>query len=123
MTNPAVYFEIPVTDLKRAINFYATVFNFTFEEELFDELEIAYFPFSKDNKGITGALVRGEIYKPTLEGVLLYLGTNDIKNTLDKAQSLGAEILYDINTHTELGFAVAEFKDSEGNRIGLHQTL
>lgn len=84
---------------------------------------MTYFPFSIDNKGITGALVKGEIYKPTLEGVLLYLGSNDIKNTLDKAQSLDAEILYDINKHTELGFAVAEFKDSEGNRIGLHQTL
>lgn len=123
MTNPAVYFEIPVTDLKRAINFYSSVFNFAFEKELFDELEMAYFPFNNSSKGITGALVKGEIYKPILEGVLLYLGTNDIKNTFDKAQSLGAEILYDINTHTELGFAVAEFKDSEGNRIGLHQTL
>ncbi|KUF44242.1 VOC family protein [Myroides marinus] len=123
MSNPAVYFEIPVTDLVRAIKFYSTVFNFSFEQEVFDDLDMAYFPFNNTHRGITGALVKGEIYKPTVNGILLYLNTTDIQQTLECAQSIGAEVLFPINIHKELGFAVAEFKDSEGNRIGLHQTL
>ncbi|MDR0227974.1 MAG: VOC family protein [Flavobacteriaceae bacterium] len=122
MNNPAVYFEIPVTDMNRAINFYSTVFNFSFEQEVFDSLDMAYFPFDNTQKGITGALVKGEIYKPTIDGILLYLNTTDIKQTLEIAESIGAEVLYPINIHKDLGFAVAELKDSEGNRIGLHQT-
>lgn len=123
MSNPAVYFEIPVINLERAINFYSRVFNFSFEQEVFDNLDMAYFPFNNTQKGITGALVKGEIYKPTIDGILLYLYTDNIQQTLDNALSIGAEILFPINTHKELGFAIAELKDSEGNRIGLHQTL
>ncbi|OJV49064.1 MAG: hypothetical protein BGO40_13115 [Chryseobacterium sp. 39-10] len=64
-TNPAVYFEIPVTDMERAIAFYEAVFSFEFEREEFDGYDMAFFPLSEDKTGITGALVEDDIYKPT----------------------------------------------------------
>ncbi|MFZ9978240.1 MAG: VOC family protein [Candidatus Kapaibacteriota bacterium] len=118
--NPVVYFEIPVLDMERAIIFYSAVFDFTFEKNIIDHNEMAFFPFEDGARGITGSLAKGEIYVPTMQGVLVYFGTNDIDLILQKAVEAGGEILYPKTSIGELGH-VAEFKDSEGNRIALHQ--
>jgi hypothetical protein len=44
-SNPVVYFEIPVTNIDRAIKFYMAVFNFDFDKEIIDSNEMALFPF------------------------------------------------------------------------------
>ncbi|MDR2274654.1 MAG: VOC family protein [Sphingobacterium sp.] len=119
--NPGVYFEIPVLDMERAVRFYHELFSFSFDLEEFDGIHMAYFPFEEKSLGITGALAKGEIYQPTHHGILLYLHIGDVMETLRKAEKLGAKILYPATFHEELGFAVAEIEDSEGNRIGLHQ--
>lgn len=118
--NPVVYFEIPVTDMDRAIAFYSAVFGFTFEKNIIDHNEMTFFPFEDGARGITGALAKGEIYIPTVSGILIYFGTNDIDAILRKAVDAGGGILYPKTSIGELGH-VAEFKDSEGNRIALHQ--
>ena len=118
--NPVVYFEIPVLDMERAIIFYSAVFDFTFEKNIIDHNEMAFFPFEDGARGITGSLAKGEIYVPTMQGVLVYFGTDDIDAILHKAVEAGGEILYPKTSNGELGH-VAEFKDSEGNRIALHQ--
>lgn len=118
--NPVVYFEIPVLDMERAIIFYSAVFGFTFEKDIIDHNEIAFFPFEDGARGITGALAKGEIYVPTVSGILIYFGTTDIDAILQKAVEAGGEILYPKTSNGELGH-VAELKDSEGNRIALHQ--
>ena len=118
--NPVVYFEIPVLDMERAIIFYSAVFDFTFEKNIIDHNEMAFFPFEDGMRGISGALAKGEIYVPTVSGILIYFGTTDIDTILQKAVEAGGEILYPKTSNGELGH-VAEFKDSEGNRIALHQ--
>ena len=118
-SNPVVYFEIPVTDIERAIQFYSAVFNFEFERDTIHDNEMAFFPLTEDNKGISGALAKGEIYKPTINGTLIYFKTEDIDTTLDLALKNGAEVLFPITSNGEFG-SVAEFKDCEGNRIALH---
>lgn len=120
--NPVVYFEIPVTDIDRAIKFYKSVFNFTFEREIIDSNEMALFPFEEENTGISGALAKGEIYKPTNDGVVIYFNTENIDKTLKIAIESGGQMLYPKTSNGDLGF-VAEFEDSEGNRIALHQPL
>jgi len=122
-TNPVIYFEIPVTDLNRAVQFYTNVFNFTFENEIMDSYEMAFFPFKLENTGITGALAKGDVYKPTKNGVIIYFNTENIDETLKKVQSQGAEILYPKTFNEDYGFYVAEFKDSEGNRIAVQQII
>jgi predicted enzyme related to lactoylglutathione lyase len=118
--NPVIYFEIPVNDMDRAIEFYSAVFDFTFEKNIIDHNEMAFFPFEDGARGITGALAKGEIYIPTLQGILIYFSTNDIDLMLEKLITYGGEILYPKTSNGELGY-VAEFKDCEGNRIALHQ--
>ncbi|MCU0443667.1 MAG: VOC family protein [Microscillaceae bacterium] len=119
-SNPVVYFEIPVTNLDRAVKFYTNVFHFDFDKVVIDKNEMALFPFVDKNRGISGALAKGEIYKPTKDGVLIYFKTQNIDKTLKLAVDNGAKILYPKTSNGDLGL-VAEFEDSEGNRIALHQ--
>ena len=118
--NPVVYFEIPVSDLERAVKFYKGVFGFQFDEETIDNNEMALFPFLDGTRGITGALAKGDIYKPTQDGVLIYFATDNIDQTLSLTIKNGGRILYEKTSNGDLGY-VAEFEDSEGNRIALHQ--
>lgn len=119
--NLVVYFEIPVKDIERASTFYKNVFGFHFEHTNTDHNEMALFPFSEKTGGISGALAKGEIYKPTNDGILIYFGTDNIDETLKRAVDNGARILYP-KTNNGIGF-VAEFEDSEGNRIALYQSV
>ncbi|AQX85801.1 VOC family protein [Elizabethkingia bruuniana] len=108
-TNPVVYFEIPVNDLQRAVKFYSAIFNFTFEKEIMDGYEMAFFPFTESKSGVTGALVKGDVYKPTKNGVILYFKTDNIENTLKKVLENSGSILYPKTLNEKFGFAVAEF--------------
>lgn len=118
--NPVVYFEIPVSDMHRAMAFYKQVFHFSFDETTIDHQEMALFPFSAGGLGISGALAKGEIYRPSTEGVLIYFRTASIEETLSLALAAGATVLYPKTSNGAWG-CVAEFMDSEGNRIGLHE--
>jgi predicted enzyme related to lactoylglutathione lyase len=119
-SNPVVYFEIPVIDIDRATKFYSTVFNFKFDTTIIDNNKMALFPFTEEKSGISGALAKGEIYKPTKDGVLIYFNTVNIDETLRLANVNGGQILY---TKTDNGIGlVAEFEDTEGNRIALYQS-
>jgi len=120
--NPVVYFEIPVDSVDRARSFYKHVFGFTFEKATIDHYDMALFPFSDNAAGISGALAKGDVYKPSLQGVVIYFYTTDIDKTLDRVVDNGGQILYPKTSNGDLGF-VAEFADSEGNRIALHQPL
>lgn len=120
-SNPVVYFEIPVNDIDRAIKFYQSVLQFDFEKEEIDGNQMALFPFVEKNSGISGALAKGEIYKPTKDGVVIYFKTENIDETLKLVVANGGKILYPKTSNGDLG-SVAEFEDSEGNRIALHQS-
>ena len=119
--NPVVYFEIPVYDIDRAMKFYSSVFHLDFDKQIIDHNEMAVFPFKDGQFGISGALAKGETYKPTKDGVIIYFKTLDIEHTLQLAVENGGKVLYPKTSVGELGI-VAEFEDSEGNRIALHQT-
>jgi predicted enzyme related to lactoylglutathione lyase len=120
--NPVVYFEIPVTDIFRAKKFYEAVFGFSFTDQVIDGNQMALFPFYENGRGISGALAKGEINKPTRDGVVIYFATESIDKTLAKAVAGGGQVLYPKTSNGELGF-VAEIEDSEGNRIALHEAL
>lgn len=121
--NPVIYFEIPVNDMKRAEQFYTNVFNFSFEKDNIDGYEMSLFPFEEKNSGITGALAKGDVYKPTKDGVIIYFKTENIDESSAKVLKNGGKILYPKKINEKYGFSVAEFEDSEGNRIALHETL
>lgn len=120
-SNPVIYFEIPVNDLERAEKFYRNVFDFEFESEIIDNYEMVLLPFYDEEKGISGALAKGDVYKPSKKGVIIYFGTDDIEETLKKVIKQQGKILYPIVKNEKYGFYVAEFENSEGNRIALQQ--
>jgi predicted enzyme related to lactoylglutathione lyase len=120
-SNPVIYFEIPVLNMERAIRFYKAVFDFTFEQSKIDGYDMALFPFKKENSGISGALAKGNVYQPSLQGVIVYFSTHNIDNTFNLALKHGGKILYPKTSNGDSGI-VAEIQDSEGNRIGLYQS-
>ncbi|MCU0334075.1 MAG: VOC family protein [Chitinophagaceae bacterium] len=117
---PGAYFEIPVSDMPRAVRFYEVVFGYRFQPDTIDGHEMAIFQADTAGAGIGGALAKGSIYQPDTSGVLIYLRCADIAGTLQKATAAGGKILY---AQTPLGDSsfVAEIMDSEGNRIALLQ--
>jgi predicted enzyme related to lactoylglutathione lyase len=120
MRNVAAYFEIPVTDLDRAISFYAKLLNCEFTQDTIHGNKMAFFPLNNGQPGISGGLCQGEIYKPSLKGTLIYLATDDIDESLGRLSRMNAEILFPKTSAGEWG-EVAEFKDCEGNRVALFQ--
>ncbi len=120
MPNPVTYFEIPVADMDRAIHFYKTVFGFDFERQIVDGYDMALLPVAEGAPGATGALVKGDVYVPSKNGPIIYFNVEDIDATLEKVKTTAAPILYAKKDVGAFGF-VAEFEDSEGNRIALNQ--
>ena len=118
-SNIGAYFEIPVVDMERAINFYESLLETELERGTIHGYEMAFFPYEHNGVGISGALAKGDVYKPSIEGVFLYLQIEDIDAVISKAVNLGSEVLL-AKTEAESCF-VAEIKDSEGNRICLKQ--
>ena len=119
--NPGVYFEIPVTDMLRAKAFYKAVFGYDFVSENIHKNEMAFLPFNEDVKGITGALAKGDTYKPSKNGSLIYLSVDDIDKIIALTMKHGGKKLFPRTQANEYGF-VAEIEDSEGNRIGLSES-
>lgn len=118
MANPVFYFEIPVTDLDRAVRFYEAVFGYRLEPQEVDGYRMALFPRADDEPGASGALAQGDVYVPARTGPVIYFDVPDLDAVLDRAQACGAQLLY---PKKDLGAAgwVAEIEDSEGNRIAL----
>lgn len=111
------WFEIPVADLGRAVEFYGTV--------LGTELGEIPGPDGKPLKvfmgreGPSGALMSGEGYSPSAEGTLVYLGVDDIDAVLGRVAEAGGSVIQEKMSIGEYG-AIGLFTDSEGNRIALH---
>lgn len=74
----------------------------------------------RKTQALQGHWQKGEIYKPTKYGVVIYFKTENIDVTLKLVTSNGGQILYP-KTDNGVGL-VAEFEDIEGNRIALYQS-
>ena len=120
MNNPVFHFEIAVTDMDRAVAFYQDVLGFELARETVDGYDMAFFPRDDTQPGASGALAKGDVYRPSHDGALIYFDVTDIDQVLSRAVSRGSRILYEKKDIGEAGF-VAEFEDSEGNRIALTQ--
>lgn len=120
MTNPVLHFEIPVSDMDRAKAFYESVFGYRLIRKEVDGYDMAFFPRADGAAGASGALAKGDAYRPSREGAIIYFDVPDIDAVLQKAKQRGSRILYEKKDIGEAGF-VAEFEDSEGNRVALSQ--
>lgn len=119
--NPVHWFEIPVQDMDRARKFYEAVFGFQLPPpmDMFGS-SICFFPMERDALGTGGALLRGEKAKPSNEGVTIYFATKGVDPVLAKIENAGGKTFIPRTSIGEFGF-FAQFIDTEGNRIGIHE--
>ncbi len=119
MKNMLSWFEIPVIKLDRAMKFYSQIFGYEFKKIKTGETEMAWFP--TEEYVMSGALVAGEWYSPSSDGVLIYFHVDEDLNTiLEKVEEAGGSIVISKTlVSEEIGY-MATFMDSEGNRISLH---
>jgi predicted enzyme related to lactoylglutathione lyase len=120
MINPVFHFEIPVSDMSRAKDFYEGVFGYRLTRQEVDGYDMAFFPRADGAAGASGALAKGDAYKPSKDGAIIYFDVPDIDVVLRNAKQRGSKILYEKKDIGGAGF-VAEFEDSEGNRVALSQ--
>lgn len=120
-TNSLNWFEIPVTDMRRAKHFYQVAFGIHLEDMNMPGMEMAGFPYEAGSGKASGALIKSEYHKPSADGVLIYLNANpDMTDVLQRIESEGGKILMGKTLITpEIGY-MANFIDTEGNRIALH---
>ncbi|MDX5348401.1 MAG: VOC family protein [Hymenobacteraceae bacterium] len=121
--NVVGWFEIPVTNMERAIKFYEAVFGFKMQHQPMGDLDMAWFPWSESGSGASGSLVKHEKwYKPSTDGTLIYFTAHsgDLSNELGKVEAAGGKVLQEKTLITEdIGY-MGLFLDTEGNRIALH---
>jgi predicted enzyme related to lactoylglutathione lyase len=111
--------EIPTTDFSRAVSFYQAILNVRIEEVEMDGVQMGLFPGDGETVNVT--LIRGNDYKPSRDGTIVYLNAgDDLKIVLDKIESNGGKVVVPkTEISPEMGF-FAMFIDTEGNKLGLH---
>lgn len=118
--NPVVWFEIPVTDMARAKQFYETVFSIEITEMDMGPAKMGWLPREMGSGGATGTLILREGHTPSLQGCLIYIHVDAIDPTLELINKSGGHTIAAKSNIGQHGF-VAQFADTEGNRIALHE--
>jgi len=112
-------FEIPATDISRAINFYKEILGVDIKKLDFPGMEMGLFPYQ--DQMVTGVIMKGKGYEPSASGVTIYLnGGDNLQTILNKVAGNGGKIMIPKTPHADESGFFAIFHDSEGNKIGLH---
>jgi predicted enzyme related to lactoylglutathione lyase len=119
MENLINWFEIPATDFKRATSFYKGILGLEIEETEMFGTKMGFFP--SDGTNVSGAIVQGDDYEPSMNGVVAYLnGGSDLQNVLNKVETNNGKIIVPkTQISPEMGY-FGMFIDTEGNKIAVH---
>ena len=119
MKNLISIVEIPTEDFSRAVTFYQAVLNISIEEIEMGGVRMGLFP--NDGENVVVQLINGSEYKPSIDGTIVYLNAKDDLQTIaNKIEANGGEIVVPkTEIGPEMGF-YAMFRDTEGNKLGLH---
>jgi uncharacterized protein len=117
------WFEIPVTDMERAIRFYETVFDIRMKRQQLGPIGMVFFPWIEKSMGSAGGLVFSPgNYKPSHDGVLIYFTSfsGDVNTELSRVEAAGGKVLVPKRQISpDIGY-MGVFEDTEGNRIAVH---
>lgn len=122
MKNAINWFEIPVKNYERAKKFYTTVLGTEITDHHMPKKNIQYgvFAYDLESKGVGGALVEMDGQVPSSEGSTIYFnGGVDLNLQLSRVEKCGGKVLMPKTNIDENGF-IAQFMDTEGNRVALH---
>lgn len=119
MTNSINWFEIPVKNFERAKAFYAILLGAEIQDMPHPFYKYGILPGDMQ-MGVTGGIVEGEGFEPSMAGTLIYLnGGDDLGVPLSKVEAAGGRILMPKTAIGSNGF-MAHIVDTEGNKIALH---
>ena len=112
-------FEIPATDISRAVNFYQAILSINIEKMEMPGMGMGIFPY--EGQMVTGVIMKGEGYQPSADGVAIYLnGGDNLQVILDKVEKNGGKIILPKTAHADESGFFALFLDTEGNKLGLN---
>lgn len=113
------FMEIPVTDFERAAAFYRAILNVDIQEVEMMGSRMGFFQAA--GQDLWGAIVKGEDYTPSSDGVLVYLNAgDDVQKVLDKIEpNVGRLLAPKMQVSEAIGF-IGIFTDTEGNKIAVH---
>lgn len=121
MKNAINWFEIPAKDFDRAKSFYEEVLNAKFETQTMEDMgmTMAFFPADWEN-GTGGGIAFGPGYEPSEKGSVVYLnGGENLSIPLARVEKAGGKVTVPKTSLGPNGF-MAQFIDSEGNRVAFH---
>lgn len=122
MTNAINWFEIPASNYERAKKFYSEVLGQDIIDHDMGDKAMKYgiFPYDMESHKIGGALIEMEGMNPSTDGSTVYLnGGDNLNDPLSRVEAAGGKILMPKTDINENGF-IAQFMDTEGNRVALH---
>jgi predicted enzyme related to lactoylglutathione lyase len=112
-------FEIPATDISRAINFYQALLDITIEKMDVEGMQMGILPY--EGQMVTGVIIQAEGYKPSADGVTMYLNAGEnLQVVLARVEKNGGQILVPKTAHADESGYFAIFLDSEGNKMALN---
>jgi predicted enzyme related to lactoylglutathione lyase len=121
MPNQVVWFDVPVTDLDRAIKFYSAVLKSAIKKEQYPGMTFAVLPH--EDGEVSGCLTPGhpgQEAKPSSEGPLLYFNCQGrLDDAIAAVAPSGGKVVQPKHPIGPYGFR-AIILDSDGNRIALH---
>ena len=116
--NAITWFEVPTTDITRAVSFYETLLDKKLIEFAGAE---PCFVFPAGEGSVAGALIHRPHHRPASDGAMVYLNVDgELDNVLARAHKIEGTVQLP-KTQIPGGYGYyACVMDSEGNHIGLH---
>jgi uncharacterized protein len=112
-------FEIPATDISRAVDFYQAILDIKIEKMDVEGMQMGILPY--EGQMVTGVIIKADGYKPSADGVTIYLnGGDNLQVILDKVTEHGGKIIAPKTAHADGSGFFAVFIDSEGNKMALN---
>ena len=112
-------FEIPATEISRAVDFYQAILDIEIEKMDMQGMQMGIFPY--EGQMVTGIILKADGYHPSANGVIIYLnGGDNLQVILDRVKKNGGEIFIPKTSLPDESGYFALFLDTEGNKIGLH---
>ena len=123
MANVINWFEIPAKNFDRACSFYGSILDGEVQVMPAGAMpvQMGFLPgYDPESGTVGGAVVAGDGYEPATNGSIVYLnGGDDLSTPLGRVEEAGGQVVMPKTAIGENGF-VAQFIDTEGNRVAFH---